>query len=323
MARKPRIEFPHALYHVIARGNQRRNIFLESADYSKYLGLVARYKENYDFRLFAYALMINHIHLLIETGDAPLSKIMQGLQQTYTQYFNWKYDQIGHVFHGRYKALLCQKDAYLLELVRYIHLNPIRAGIVNDLARYPWTSHLIYIRSSYHPLVNKTPVLQLFHSNLTRARKFYMQFIRDGMKRGHTAFLDDVSNGRILGKQSFVEVCQNTGDTGNVAVLSAKRPSMICIFETICECHKVRPEVVQLKFKTAAVVTMRRLFSYVARVHYQYGTKEIGTFLGLDPTTITKQVQRIDWLMRMDRNLGNRITQLLRLIKETNADFQA
>ena len=323
MARKPRIEFPHALYHVIARGNQRRNIFLESVDYSKYLGLVVRYKEYYGFKLFAYALMKNHIHLLIETGDVILSKIMQGLQQTYTQYFNWKYDQIGHVFHGRYKALLCQKDEYLLELVRYIHLNPIRAGIISDLARYPWTSHLIYVRSSSCPLIDRNSVLQLFHSNMTRARVLYMQFLRDGMKRGHTEFLDDISGGRILGKQSFVKGCQDADDTRNAVVLHVERRSMIHIFETICEYHKIRPEVAQLKIKTATVVNIRRLFSYIARVYYRYDMKEIGTFLGLDPTTITKQVQRVEYSMGMEVELGNQITQLLRLIRGRNADFQA
>ncbi len=324
MARKPRIEFPHALYHVIARGNQRKNIFWESADYSRYLGLVNRYKIRYDFSLFAYALMTNHVHMLIETGDAPLSKIMQGLQQTYTQFFNWKYDQIGHVFQGRYKALLCQKDIYLIELVRYVHLNPIRAGIVNDLKQYPWISHHIYVRSASHPLVDRESVLGLFHSSRAQARQLYMQFLHDGMKEGHTAFLDDAYEGRILGERPFVaEVCRHIDNENKDCSLPAGKPALADILKIICDYYRVRSELMKLKIKTATAVHVRCLFSYIARVHYQYSLREISSFLGIDQSTVSKQVQRTDHAIRSDQDAENRITLLYRRIKNRNADFQA
>ena len=129
MARKPRVQFPSAFYHVIARGNQRQDIFLSDEDYKNYLGFAAHYHERYDFTLYAYVLMTNHLHMLIEIGKTNLSKIMQVLQFRYSRYFNDKYGKVGHLFQGRYKAILCQKDAYLLELVRYLHLNPVRARI--------------------------------------------------------------------------------------------------------------------------------------------------------------------------------------------------
>lgn len=145
MARKPRVHFPGALYHVISRGNQRQQIFRSASDRSHYLQLLSRFHSRYGFRLYAYVLMGNHVHLLLETGPTPLSKIMQGLQQAYALYFNHKYRLVGHLFQGRYKALLCDRDSYLLELVRYLHLNPVRSMLVKDPSLYPWSSHGAYL----------------------------------------------------------------------------------------------------------------------------------------------------------------------------------
>ena len=132
MARKPRVQCPGALYHVIARGNQQQDVFLDEADYRRYLGLLDAYRKRYAFTIYAYVLMTNHVHLLIEQGETPLAKAMQGLGQSYTGYYNRKYKKSGHLFQGRYKAILCEKDAYLLELIRYIHLNPVAAGVAAD-----------------------------------------------------------------------------------------------------------------------------------------------------------------------------------------------
>lgn len=118
MARKPRIEYEGALYHVITRGNQRQKIFRDKDDYLKYLEVLTHYKEQYGFYLYAYLLMSNHVHLLIETQEISLSKILQGINQKYTMYFNWRYRTVGHLFQGRYKAFLCDRDEYLLSLIK-------------------------------------------------------------------------------------------------------------------------------------------------------------------------------------------------------------
>lgn len=153
MARKPRVHCPGALYHVIARGNQQQDTFLDEADYRRHLDLLVSYRKRYAFTLYAYVLMSNHVHLLIEQGETPLSKVMQGLGQSYTGYYNRKYTKSGHLFQGRYKAILCDQDAYLLELVRYIHLNPMRAGMVKLPDEYPWSSHHAYLRGASGDLV--------------------------------------------------------------------------------------------------------------------------------------------------------------------------
>jgi len=129
MPRKPRIEYNGAFYHVITRGNQRQKTFKDQADFEKYLQILAIYKNRYHYRLYTYVLMDNHVHLLIETGETPLSKILQGINQSYTLYFNRLYRTVSHLFQGRYKAILCDRDNYLLALLKYIHQNPLRVGI--------------------------------------------------------------------------------------------------------------------------------------------------------------------------------------------------
>jgi len=116
MARKPRVEFDGVFYHVIVRGNQRQKIFGDDRDRLAYLERLEQYRERFGFSVYAYVLMANHIHLLVETKIVPLSKIMQGIQFTYTQTFNRRHRTVGHLFQGRYKAILCDRDEYLLEL---------------------------------------------------------------------------------------------------------------------------------------------------------------------------------------------------------------
>ncbi len=178
MARKPRIEFEGALYHVIKRGNQRQNIFKDKEDKKRYLTLLSRYKDRYNFSLYAYVLMNNHIHLLLETCETPLSKILQGINQSYTIYFNKKYNTVGHLFQGRYKAILCDRNEYLLTLLKYIHLNPVRAGIVINPDDYRWSSHIFYTKENKESdLINTLYVLRMFSKNKSKARALLRSFV--------------------------------------------------------------------------------------------------------------------------------------------------
>src|SRR5262245_17116000 len=145
MARRPRVLVPGLLYHVIARGNQRQQTFLTDLDYRAYLGRLAAYRKRYAVCLFAYCLMPNHVHLLVQTSEPPLDKLMQGLQQSYTQWFNRVHDKVGHLFQGRYKAIVCDRDEYLVTLIRYIHLNPVRARLVERPDVYPYSGHRAYL----------------------------------------------------------------------------------------------------------------------------------------------------------------------------------
>jgi putative transposase len=169
MAGKPRIHFPGALYHVITRGNRRQGIFLDEKDLQRFLTYLSDCKSKFPFHLYAYALMENHLHLLIEVEEIPLGSIMQSLLFGYTRYFNRRYGQVGHLFQGRYKAILCDKDPYLLELVRYIHLNPVRAKILKRPEEYVWTGHLSYLGKRGEDLIDEGFVLDQLSDNRSLA----------------------------------------------------------------------------------------------------------------------------------------------------------
>jgi REP-associated tyrosine transposase len=161
MPRQPRCFAPGLIHHVLARGNRREAIFFSSADFLAYLARLRRYCIQWETGLLAYCLMPNHVHLLIRQGPISLDKFMQGVQQSYTLHFNRSYETTGHVFQGRYKALWCHEERYLATLVRYIHLNPVRAGLVTAPEAYPYSSHRAYLRGRTSQLVDPAPVLRI------------------------------------------------------------------------------------------------------------------------------------------------------------------
>lgn len=208
MARKPRVHFQGALYHVISRGNQRQDIFLDDGDMKTFLSFLAEYKIRYQFHLYAYCLMKNHLHFLLGIEETPLSKIMQSLLFRYTHYFNKRYGKVGHLFQGRYKAILCDREVYLLELVRYIHLNPVRSKVVADPERYLGTGHLSYLGKARDGLIEEEFVLGQFGGKKSLARRRYRQFISEGLQGGHEDKYYQVKDQRYLGDDSFIDRIQ-------------------------------------------------------------------------------------------------------------------
>lgn len=174
MARKPRIHYEGALYHVIVRGNNREYIFNEAENKELYIRKLDKYIKKYQAKLYAYVIMDNHAHLLVEVTKVPLSKIMQLIQQTYTQSYNKQKGRTGHVFEQRYKAFICNKDEYLLTLMRYIHQNPVRAGIAD--INYKWSSHSEYRTSKAQYCDVELPLL-MFSIDRTKAVERYLDFV--------------------------------------------------------------------------------------------------------------------------------------------------
>jgi REP element-mobilizing transposase RayT len=144
MARKPRVHCPGALYHVILRGNAGQTIFFDDRDRARFYLLLQEGTERFRHRIHAFCLMSNHVHLAIQVADLPLSRIIQNLSFRYTKWVNWRQSRSGHLFQGRYKAVLVDADAYLLELTRYIHLNPVEAGLVKEPEEH-MGSHRAYL----------------------------------------------------------------------------------------------------------------------------------------------------------------------------------
>jgi len=177
LARLPRLEVPGALYHVTARGNERRALFRGDADREEYLGLLARCRERFRFQLLAYCLMTNHVHLAIRTGEEPLSRIMARQHSIYAEWFNHRYDRVGHLFQGRYKASLVRDDRYLHTLLRYVHRNPVSARIVPRAADYPWSSDR-FLRSGKGPAwLDVDPLLALLDGSRRAAMRRYAELV--------------------------------------------------------------------------------------------------------------------------------------------------
>jgi REP element-mobilizing transposase RayT len=186
MPREPRIHYPGAVYHVISRGNNRQEIFNSVIDYKRFLTILKTVKGKVPFLLYAYCLMPNHIHFLLQVEEHPLSNIMQRLLTAYALRFNKTYKRQGHLFQGRYHTILCNKDSYLLELVRYIHLNPVRAGLVKNPTDWKWSGHNGYVGRYDDALLEATSVLSQIGRTSQTARSNYLQFLKDGLNRCQT-----------------------------------------------------------------------------------------------------------------------------------------
>jgi putative transposase len=304
MARRPRIHFPNAFYHVTARGNQRQGIFFDEKDYQRYLSYLSEYKIRYQFHLYAYALMPNHVHLLLEVEATPLSKIMQALQFRYTCYFNTRYGKVGHLFQGRYKAILCDKDAYLLELVRYIHLNPIRSNIVRNLKIYRWVSHQTYLEGKRDGLIDEDLVLGQFGRTRSVARRRYNDFIREGLNLDHQAKYYEVKDQRFLGDQDFLKRIESKKVSDGPVLFE------IPLEDIVTEVGKtvgITRDRIHSLTRDRRGAFGRSLVAYLARKLSGYFVKDVATYFHREPAMISQGVMKVENLLQADEGLREKV----------------
>ncbi|WP_247682600.1 transposase [Pseudoalteromonas sp. MMG013] len=203
MARPLRLEFAGALYHVTSRGNERKPIYLEPADFDLFLAQLERVCERFNWYIHAYCLMTNHYHLLVETLEANISAGMRQLNGVYTQSFNRAHCRVGHLFQGRFKSILVDKDEYLLELNRYIVLNPIRANMVETLEQWPWSSwHCVMGLSDAPNWLDVDSLLRHFSTNRQLARSRFAEFVVNGTGIN---LWQNITNQVFLGSDAFVQ----------------------------------------------------------------------------------------------------------------------
>ena len=215
MPRKSRIDAPGALHHVIGRGIDRRKIFSCKADYKDFLDRLGNILEDTKTPCYAWALIPNHFHLLLRTGTVPVSIVMKRLLTGYAVSYNLRHRRFGHLFQNRYKSILCQEDPYLLELVRYIHLNPLRAGQVPDysaLGRHPYCGHAVIFGQSNHNWQNTEYVLRLFGDKAGNAKRRYGEFVKKGIEKGKRP---DLIGGGLLRSQGGWEAVKALRKSGS------------------------------------------------------------------------------------------------------------
>lgn len=209
MARPLRIEYEGAFYHVTARGNERRRIFFTKYDYEKFKEYLEGAQDKYGYLLHVYVLMSNHYHLVIETPNANMSKIMHYINGSYTNYINRKRNRSGHLFQGRYKAILVDRDNYLLELSRYIHLNPVRAKIVERPEDYSQSSYKSYVFKKKESAVYRDQILGMIANDSKAAPKRYREFVENGIGNDLENPLSKIYGGAILGGTAFIKEALN------------------------------------------------------------------------------------------------------------------
>jgi len=203
MARPLRIEYPGAVYHITSRGNEKKAIFKDDADREKFLKILAHVNKRYHWLCHAYCLMDNHYHLMIETPDGNLSLGMRQLNGVYTQARNKRHNKTGHLFQGRYKAILIQKDTHLLEVCRYVVLNPVRAMMVEKPEDWRWSSYRATAgKEALHHCLTKDWILGQFSRARAKAEKEYRQFVKWGIDK--ETIWNEVKGQTILGEDDFV-----------------------------------------------------------------------------------------------------------------------
>jgi putative transposase len=263
MPRKPRVHFPGAFYHVILRGNADHPIFLNDRGRHHFYELIGEGVERFGYRVHGFCLMTNHVHLLIQVGEIPLSRIIHNLTLRYTAWLNRRHSRIGHLFHGRYKALLVDAENYLLELVRYIHLNPVRAGMVKRADEYRWTGHRVMAGLENLPWMTTDWILSQFGSSLAVARKRYESFVDEAIGGGERKeFRQGTHDGRIIGDDAFAEMAMRSAEEkSRCAITMDDVVTLVCRHYGVSEPEMAAPGKVRRtsEARAAAALLVREL----------------------------------------------------------------
>jgi REP element-mobilizing transposase RayT len=315
MARALRIEYEGAVYHVTVRGNERRKIFFSKRDYEKFKEYICEAKEKYRFQLHSYVLMTNHYHLIIETPEKNLSKIMHYLNSSYTTYTNIKRKRSGHLFQGRYKAIVVDKDSYLLELSRYLHLNPVRANMVQKPEEYPYSSYKSFISGNSESIVNVGTILGMFTKSEIQARVQYRTFVESILGEEPESPFKKVYGGTILGSELFIRDVLSRLESeqlekAEVSHRKALHATMGAdgIIDTICGHYGISREVIFRDKRSEA----RKACIYLLKKYTGASNVEIGEMFGkLTYSTVAKISQSFAKRMEEDKELRERLKGIL------------
>jgi REP element-mobilizing transposase RayT len=305
MARKPRIHLPGGLYHVIFRGNGGQDVFITDTDCYRFYLLLQDGCHRFGYRIHAFCLMTNHIHLVLQVGDVPLSRGMQNLSFRFTRWINWREKRTGHLFQGRYKAVLVDGDSYLLELVRYVHLNPVRAGKVTDPDEYPWSGHRTYLGKERLPWMTTDVVLAQFGKSIAKARSKYKEFVLDGLgEERRPEFHGAGVDSRLLGNDSFMDKCLSV--TGGVPLhVTAQQ-----IIDKVCLAYHLDVSELKMNSQQRCASEARAVAGWLARELGSVTLSSIALLVNRDVGSISSAVRRISDRILDEPELAIRLSLL-------------
>ncbi|MFH1062630.1 MAG: transposase [Candidatus Omnitrophota bacterium] len=314
MARPYRLQGENCFYHITSRGDDRKRIFISDYDFEKFLEYLEKAKEKYKFKLYAYCLMSNHYHLFIETLQPNLSKIMQYLNTAYTVYYNKKRKKTGHLFQGRYKSIMVDEDSYFLELTRYIHLNPVRAKMVERPGEYKWSSYKGYLKNKTDKYID----YDALNDYLGMDSASYKEFVSNSINREDSLF-KEVYAGFFLGGKAFIEEklaeFRPEIEEGDFAH-KRKLRSEISIEEIIKAVGAVFKENNnEVLGKKNSQSNLRKIAIYLARRITQLSNKEIGAHFNISDSAVGKAVHRVSELLQEDQGLKKRTNELFSVFR--------
>ena len=321
MSRPWRIEYEGALYHLLSRGNERSDIFSNNKDRTSFLDAVGEMSERFDIDIFAYVLMDNHYHLLLRTRQANLKRAMQWFGTTYTQRFNRRHFRSGHLFQGRYKSIIIQNDAYLLQLSYYIHRNPLRAGIVKRLAGYRWSSYNAYAYGRKTPEWLSTGLILDQFAGAQDCHRSYREKVQRYALEEKRLF-EELRHGLILGSQQFVEkIRKKYASVQPDSSLPQQRQvaqsfdpeSYLRSGEQIFECDV--EHFVNAKRLTGAEKDIRDMLLYGIWKAGKLKNEKIGSLFGLSYSGVSHAVKSAKLKLAKSRKLQTEFDQLNSLFK--------
>ncbi len=319
MARPLRIEYPDAWYHVVNRGRRGEQVFESKDDCVLFIELLQEAVELFALRVSAYCLLGNHYHLLVQTPDANLSRCMRHINGVYTQRYNSRHSLDGQLFRGRYKAIVVSQDSYLLQLVRYIHRNPIRAGLVDKAEHYAWSSHKGYLSNAKRwAWLHKQFILSMLEKQPQQRAKRYRAFMAEDEDDTLLRIMSLKKQAPILGDSEFVDRLKSRffDEKRHIEVPDAKRlaPEMARIKSAICQYYGIDES--RLYYTKRAVFNEARAMGlYLSRHLRGDSLKTVGTQFAIDNySTVSTVIERFKARLQSDRSLARRVAQIRQII---------
>lgn len=306
MSRPLRIEYADAFYHITSRGNERKDIFRTRKDREQFLSYLESATERYGAVIHVYCLMNNHYHLLLQTPQGNLSQIMRHINGAYTTYYNIKNQRSGHLLQGRYKALLVDMDAYAQELSRYIHLNPVRAGIVERPEEYPWSSYRYYINANSKPEWPQTGfILNYFNKDTIKAQKEYRRFVEALGGKDYENPLNGVVGSTILGNDDFVSRVKERYLKGRRA---DRDVPALRKFEEKPAIEQIVAEVERMLGDEPTL--SRRVKLYLCHRYTGKQLRKIGEYFKVSESGVSQASRRVAGILEKDKKLRGKVEEI-------------
>ncbi len=310
MARKPRLHYPGACYHVILRGNAGQDVFFNIQDQSRFFLLLQEGIEKYGHCIHGYCLMTNHIHLIVQVDEVSLSRIMQNVSFRYTSYINRRLKQAGHLFQGRYKAILIDADSYLLQLIRYIHNNPVRVGMVKAPEDYPWSSHNVYLGNGSATWLTKDLVLSQFSGQKHRAVELYQDYVSAGTNETYRKeFHQGNVKGQVLGEDHFVDRVLAKASQKLSGSLALEQ-----VLQAVCEHYDVDEDDLSSGSRKKWISEPRSVVALIVRETPHLSLTELSNRIGRDLSGLSQAAGRLDKRMNSDQGLFQKIDKIIKTI---------